>query len=407
MERGWEEENSRFRSLQREWRKLDDKRRRVSEKMAQLSLVARTSALLGGFQVAMYINQGMPGLQDVWAQPAAASHDGQAEASVWRDNPHLHDAMLTVWAVTCVSSILLNMCILIMAGLMQLSVVRRTYPEPNFNVNDTVRYSADPVHGVIATQEDFLHFWRAACDRKFVRLLRAFSWGIPLYFASLALAVVIKFYMSAWAACLAVVPTLLGTKVWWHYHCVLLSYIIHRSEDRGPYAGGGGVVLMNEIFENVDDIVGEAGGCTETSPALSALTSTLASPPVSTHALPNPLQSLPPSPKSPNHPRATAATAPEDINAGEPAKTPPGLSAQGLRAAGRKAVSAKTVGTPQPREPGPWPWRTAGNVNDNSHVHGMGISDGVWEVDDTGREDEARDCMREAGLKSITFASLP
>ena len=133
----------------------------------------------------------------------------------------------------------------------------------------------------------------------------------------------------------------------------------------------------------------------------------MASPPVSSHALPNPHEPLPPSPKPPNHPGATAATAPEDINAGELAKTPPGLSAQGLRAAGRKAVSAKTVGIPQPREMGPWPWRTAGNVNNVSHVHGMGISDGVWEVDDTGREDGARDCMREEGLNSISFASLP
>ena len=187
--------------------------------MAQLSLLAKLSALLGGFQVAMYINQGMPGLDEAWDTVASVDPSDRAAAgkgsrggvesnstvetgrgNVWSSNPQLNDGILTLWAMTCVLVIVLNLCVMIMSALLQLYVVRRTHREPDFQNNDSVRYTEDPQNGVIATQEDFSQFWDRSCDRKYTRLLRAFSWGIPLYFLSLALAAVIKFYMSPWAA---------------------------------------------------------------------------------------------------------------------------------------------------------------------------------------------------------------
>ena len=220
--------------------------------MAQLSLLAKLSALLGGFQVAMYINQGMPGLHEVWAAalpaPANSTSEGIAGqhaqtsaeavatnstrggegASVWSSNPQLNDGILTLWAISCVLVIVVNLCIMIMAALLQLYVVRRTYPEPNFQDNDGVRYTENPRIGMIATQEEFHQWWEQSCDRKYIRMLRAFSLGIPLYFLSLALAAVIKFYMSPWAAWLSVVPAVVASGVWWHYHNVLLSHVVHR-----------------------------------------------------------------------------------------------------------------------------------------------------------------------------------
>lgn len=192
--------------------------------MAQLSLLAKLSALLGGFQVAMYINQGMPGLDEVWAAalpaPASGSSEGNAGqhaqtsgeavatnstrggagASVWSSNPQLNDGILTLWAISCVLVIVVNLCIMIMAALLQLYVVRRTYKEPNFQYNDETRYTQNQDIGIIATQEEFHRWWEQSCDSKYIQMLRAFSLGIPLYFLSLALAAVIKFYMSPWAA---------------------------------------------------------------------------------------------------------------------------------------------------------------------------------------------------------------
>ena len=40
----------RFRKLERQWRRIDNKRRRVEEKTQQVALLARLSALMGGFQ---------------------------------------------------------------------------------------------------------------------------------------------------------------------------------------------------------------------------------------------------------------------------------------------------------------------------------------------------------------------
>jgi hypothetical protein len=55
--------------VEKEWRKVDNKRRRVEEKTAQVALLARLSALMGGFQVAMFINQGLPSAGDTYPAP--------------------------------------------------------------------------------------------------------------------------------------------------------------------------------------------------------------------------------------------------------------------------------------------------------------------------------------------------
>lgn len=60
------DQDLKFRRLEKEWRRVDNKRRRVEEKTQQTALLARLSALMGGFQVAMFINQGVPSIFDTW-----------------------------------------------------------------------------------------------------------------------------------------------------------------------------------------------------------------------------------------------------------------------------------------------------------------------------------------------------
>lgn len=155
---------------------------------------------------------------------------------MWSSNPLLNDGILALWAISCVLVIVVNLCIMTMSALLQLYVVQKTYEEPDLSqygkdtskMRQRSRYTDDPVNGIIATQDDFSRFWDQACDNKYILLLRAFSWGMPLYFVSLALAAVIKFYMSPWAACLSVVPAIVASGVWFHYHRILLSQVVFR-----------------------------------------------------------------------------------------------------------------------------------------------------------------------------------
>jgi len=171
---------------------------------------------------------------------------------VW-DEPQLNHVVLSLWGLSCVTVIVTNLSVMIMAGLLQLHIVRATYREPDLKSNDSVRYAQNRVHGIIATEEDFNIFWTPFLDRKYVKLLKVFSVGIPLYFVSLAIGSVIKFYMSPWAAWLSLLAPVVAIRVWWHYHSTLLAHILLRppeirrapspappSPDGGRWGGVGG-----------------------------------------------------------------------------------------------------------------------------------------------------------------------
>jgi hypothetical protein len=79
-----------FRHLEKEWRRVDNKRRRVEEKTQQVALLARLAALMGGFQVAMFINQGFPSTWDLWpsgANQASTPANHTSDQVAW--NPDL------------------------------------------------------------------------------------------------------------------------------------------------------------------------------------------------------------------------------------------------------------------------------------------------------------------------------
>ncbi|EKX50164.1 hypothetical protein GUITHDRAFT_135348 [Guillardia theta CCMP2712] len=185
--------------LEIEWAKEDSRFRDLIMMKTQLSLLARLSALMGGFQ----------------------------------------DELIAIWAAISVLVIVVNFSIMIMASLMQLQIAQHTYKEGDFPIHDSERYSAANPDGLIIESQEFLLFWNLTCDHKFIVMMKVFSWGIPLYFASLALGVILKFYMSTVAALISAMPCVAFTRIWWHYHSGLISYITFRAagadDDAGRY----------------------------------------------------------------------------------------------------------------------------------------------------------------------------
>ncbi|KAJ1495705.1 hypothetical protein T484DRAFT_1924949, partial [Baffinella frigidus] len=202
-----------YREQERAWRRLDDKRRRVQEITSQIALLARLSALMGGFQVAMYINQGVPPSSERWPNATAAeSIPGKPGESVWEGNHQLNDGLVTLWAFCCVSVIVLNFSIMVVASLIQLAVVHATYRE-GFGeavISEDQYHLRDCTDGIIVNEEQFMDFWRFSYQERFQTLMKLFSYGVPV-----------------------VVPFIC---VWAKYHSQLVVYITHNPEDPEGHA---------------------------------------------------------------------------------------------------------------------------------------------------------------------------
>ena len=82
--------------------------------------------------------------------------------------------------------------------------------------------------GIIVNEEQFKHMWEGKFDKRFRLLMTLFSYGIPLYFLSLGIGAMIKFYMSPVAAWLAFTVTLLFVGVWLKYHLSHMAYLTWR-----------------------------------------------------------------------------------------------------------------------------------------------------------------------------------
>ncbi len=111
LERKWREEDIRHRNLEKQWRKIENKRRRVEEKTAQVALLARLSALMGGFQVAVFINQGVPSLSETW--PSSSNSTSSDNSTIWTDSPILNNAVMCLWSVSAVGVITVNFSIMV------------------------------------------------------------------------------------------------------------------------------------------------------------------------------------------------------------------------------------------------------------------------------------------------------
>ena len=110
LEREWREEDIQHRSLEKRWRKIENKRRRVEEKTAQVALLARLSALMGGFQVAVFINQGVPALTATW--PTDQNSTADENSTVWTNNTILSDPVMCIWSLSAVAVITINFSIM-------------------------------------------------------------------------------------------------------------------------------------------------------------------------------------------------------------------------------------------------------------------------------------------------------
>jgi hypothetical protein len=158
LEREWREEDIEHRSLEKRWRKIENKRRRVEEKTAQVALLARLSALMGGFQVAVFINQGVPALTATWP---LESNSTESE-TVWTNNTILNDPVMCIWSLSAVGVITINFCIMVqssllgslrkkfhlcklqvMASIIQLDIVRATTNEGGGFVPEEEQYLLD------------------------------------------------------------------------------------------------------------------------------------------------------------------------------------------------------------------------------------------------------------------------
>ena len=111
LERKWRDEDIQHRNLEKQWRKIENKRRRVEEKTAQVALLARLSALMGGFQVAVFINQSVPSLSETW--PSGTNSTSSDNPTVWTDSPILNGAVMCLWSVSAVGVITVNFSIMV------------------------------------------------------------------------------------------------------------------------------------------------------------------------------------------------------------------------------------------------------------------------------------------------------
>ena len=141
-----------------------------------------------------------------WSHPPPLTpHDGVAVAqagnatSVFEGNALLSQPLLTIWSMVCAAVIVLNFTVMVMASLIQLSVVHATGDEGvgDFQAPELL-YTLDgrKPDGIILHEEQFLSLWKRNHDTRFRNLMLVFSYGVPLYFISLGLGVLIKFYMS-------------------------------------------------------------------------------------------------------------------------------------------------------------------------------------------------------------------
>ena len=111
LERQWREEDIKHRNMERQWRKIENKRRRVEEKTAQVALLARLSALMGGFQVAVFINQGVPALTATW--PSDSNSSLMDNNTVWTNSVILNDPVMCIWSISSVGVITINFSIMV------------------------------------------------------------------------------------------------------------------------------------------------------------------------------------------------------------------------------------------------------------------------------------------------------
>jgi len=100
----WREEDTDFRELEKEWRRISNKRHTADEKVKQVVLLAELCSLISGFQTMMFFETEMPSLEEKWHS----------------------DVLLTVWGVSCLTIACSYVIITVASGTMAFRVMKES-----------------------------------------------------------------------------------------------------------------------------------------------------------------------------------------------------------------------------------------------------------------------------------------
>ncbi|KAJ1490696.1 hypothetical protein T484DRAFT_1883794 [Baffinella frigidus] len=205
--------------LRRRWFMIDKKRVYVDEMAKQLTLLAEGAALLAGFQMMMFY-----------------------ELQLAPVDEHLYqDALLAIWGASCLFNISLCLCVMVVSALGMFTVLKASSIEtPRHGrralawapSSSSVLYSLDGARpeGLIMDNRQVHHFWKARWDQRFRRLIVCFSVAGPIFFFTLALSSVVKFYQKPVSGWTGFGVGVLGMAVWFRSQRSIVPHLTFRPD---------------------------------------------------------------------------------------------------------------------------------------------------------------------------------
>jgi len=252
----WQMLQSKWKDAETSW-SLQDQTRHVAEhKSKQLFLLAESSAFVAAFQMIVLYEQSMPGPSDQWFHPAFLAIWGALSTSV------ACMCMIIMFVSTSLAIFILqkssndamaNVC-KFTAGFptsysdAQLENLteneRKIVFRHNFTSNSTIfdeqarfcrfqtcrqrEHTARP-DGVLTSKAHLESIWNIHCDQLFRHVVIAFSWNIPLFFCSLAMMAVTKFYQWPKTQVICGAFCIFAIICWRICHVALVPPLIYRS----------------------------------------------------------------------------------------------------------------------------------------------------------------------------------
>ncbi|KAJ1482904.1 hypothetical protein T484DRAFT_2628839 [Baffinella frigidus] len=219
MEKLWRKDDYAFMELQRGWRLVDDKRTRAQERAGQLALLARVSGYMALAMITVYVNQNIPDQSGAWYTR------GQG--------------LLMVWGVLSIACVVLHLTVMLLATMMNVSLLERSAQEDSTDNLKDVRAlitrdmeGGDGVEGNVMTPYQLEKLWRQEYAGWFRRLIMLFSAGIPLSFSVFTPLALIKFQHCEGCTWAIACVSLLGIAIWWRFHASMVSHILWTAEVR-------------------------------------------------------------------------------------------------------------------------------------------------------------------------------
>jgi hypothetical protein len=134
----------------------------------------------------------------------------------------VNTSLLMAWGVINVFGVLMHLFLMIVTTMLYIAVLQVSAHEgPEDVLEESDCYSDTNQNGVVMTEKQFFAIWLKRYEPWFKQIIRLFSWGAAVFFATMIPTAHVRYFMNAAAAWIQVGALVIALLLWWRIHSAI------------------------------------------------------------------------------------------------------------------------------------------------------------------------------------------